>query len=595
MEKKKIEGNRAGIAEHLLTELSSWQGYILDKSQLIDAPLANALANITAKLNREIAVYINRSGRVVHMAIGTDHTVPLEERSRRRSPDALSGLRCVHTHPASSGVLSGVDFSALEELCLDCIVAIGVKKDGTIADFGLAWHDEGQKGQQHLFSTLDDLMQIDFTEYMTQSQKDRVREERPQTQEKALLVSLSLGRNEEAVDLSLDELSLLAKTADLTVMAKVVQKKERPDAACYIGKGKAQEISLLAQQMDIDLILLDDEISPAQTANLINLTGKKVIDRTMLILSIFAQRARSSEGKLQVELAQLKYLLPRLTGQGQFLSRLGGGIGTRGPGESKLEMDRRKIRRRIFDLEEKLEQVRRTRELHRQKRSQDELPIVALVGYTNAGKSTLLNTLCREETFAEDLLFATLDPLTRRVQTPRGIPFLLVDTVGFIRRLPHHLVAAFRATLEEVCQADLLLHVIDASAPDFKEQIDAVMAVLKELDAADKPMIQVLNKADLLEHESYLKRLNDIVENSIVISAKEKEGIDALLLAIEQKLPEKYQQMELLLPYSAGSLLPLLHQEGKVISEEYRSDGIYCQAAVPIKLQQRFEAYRLQS
>ena len=304
----------------------------------------------------------------------------------------------------------------------------------------------------------------------------------------------------------------------------------------------------------------------------------------MLILDIFAARAKSNEGKLQVELAQLKYLLPRLTGQGAALSRLAGGIGTRGPGESKLEMDRRKIRKRISDLDHKLEETLRTRKLHKENRTKERLFSVALVGYTNAGKSTLLNILSGENTFCEDLLFATLDSLTRRVELPGGGCFLISDTVGFIRNLPHHLIAAFRSTLEEVREADLLIHVVDGSAPDLAEQEEAVMKVLKELKVLDKPIITVINKADIYQENKPLISGTSPEDEIIYISAREGWGIDILLEAVKNAIPEENEQVELFLPFDKGNILSLIHDKGRVLNEEYNDKGVCLKAELSREL-----------
>ncbi|MEG1501379.1 MAG: GTPase HflX, partial [Clostridiales bacterium] len=392
--------------------------------------------------------------------------------------------------------------------------------------------------------------------------------------EKAILVALSAGASQEEVELSLTELASLAKTAGIEVVSQVIQNRSKACSATYIGKGKAEEISFLAQNLDADLIIFDDEITPAAQRNLENLIGRKIIDRSLLILDIFAQRAKSNEGKIQVELAQLKYLLPRLQGQGLTLSRLGGGVGTRGPGETKLETDKRKIRSRIREMEHRLDEILKTRSLHRKKQLDGQYPLVALVGYTNSGKSTLLNSLAQAEALAEDLLFATLDPLTRQVVLKDGRKILLSDTVGFIRRLPHHLVAAFRSTLEKVVEADLLLHIVDGSAEDISSQAEAVIKVLGDLHVLDKPLLTVINKADLIDNEVLLKRLSVVFEESVVISAAQGQGLEELLSKIADILPESRVIKEMILPYSAGNILSFFHEEGEILEKEYLPEGI---------------------
>ncbi len=327
-------------------------------------------------------------------------------------------------------------------------------------------------------------------------------------------------------------------------------------------------------------MIFDDELSPAQQRNLEQTLGTKVLDRTALILDIFAQRARTHEGKLQVELAQLKYNLPRLGGQGLVLSRLGGGIGTRGPGETKLEVDRRRIRERISEIEREIEQIRRHRDLHRQRRLAARIPAVAMVGYTNAGKSTLLNALTAADVLAEDKLFATLDPTTRKVTLPGGQEALLTDTVGFIQKLPHQLVAAFRATLEEVVQADLLLHVIDASHPRCQEQSDAVFRVLDELGAADKPVIPVYNKIDRLDNPHFKERLLRLPD-SVAISALGGAGITDLLERIRAFFRRRRIDVVLLIPYSDSGVLARLYDRGAVNAAEYTEGGISVHATLP--------------
>lgn len=385
--------------------------------------------------------------------------------------------------------------------------------------------------------------------------------------EAALLVSVDTG--EFDVQTSLDELAELAKTAGAEVRGTATQKRESPDKATCIGSGRLEEIAELCSNAGIALLIFDRELSATQLRNIEEATNCRVIDRTMLILDIFAGRARSAEGRLQVELAQLQYMLPRLAGKGTALSRLGGGIGTRGPGETKLESDRRHIRRRIQSLREQLGQVERRRETLRARRRKDGIQTVALVGYTNAGKSTLMNTLTDAGVLAEDKLFATLDPTARALGLPDGRQVLLIDTVGFVRRLPHHLVEAFRSTLEEAAEADVILNICDASSREAQEHWDVTKSLLIELGCGDRPIIPVLNKCDIADPE----QLPDAGRGSVRISARTGEGIPALLDAITAALPPDRRRVTLLLPYNQGALAEQCRREGAVESEEYAAEG----------------------
>ena len=398
-------------------------------------------------------------------------------------------------------------------------------------------------------------------------------------EEKAFIVAVELpAKNRWPVEESLAELIRLAESAGATVVGQAVQKQIKPHPATFLGQGKVQEIAHLCRELTAELLIFNQELSPAQKKNLEEATQVRVIDRVQLILDIFAQRARTKEGKIQVELAQLNYLLPRLTGLGTELSRLGGGIGTRGPGETKLEVDRRRIYRRIAILKRELKEVQRHRTLLRQARQKIPIPLAALVGYTNAGKSTLLNTLTAAGVLVENKLFATLDPTTRQVVLPNNEAILLTDTVGFIHRLPPHLVAAFRATLEEVVEADLILHLVDATAANNQAQIAVVEDILSSLGVQDKPTILVYNKIDELSQE---KSLPEIEDNLFVfkdiptaaISALTGQGIKALLELIAQVLAAKRVRITLFIPYHKSNILSLLHQKGQVLKEEYRADG----------------------
>ncbi len=389
------------------------------------------------------------------------------------------------------------------------------------------------------------------------------------TKETAILIGCYLdNRNEERTRLSMEELHELAATAGVEVLDVITQNRDRVDSAWYLGTGKIDEIAQRAEELDVDVIIFNDELSPSQTRNLDKVFDCKVIDRTQLILDIFAGRAQSREGKIQVELAQYNYLLPRLAGQGKQLSRLGGGIGTRGPGETKLESDRRHIRKRISELKQQLEDTVRTRQLHRERRKKNNVFQIALVGYTNAGKSTILNKLTNADTLQEDKLFATLDPTTRQLELPSGLDVLLTDTVGFIQDLPTSLVAAFRSTLEGVKEADLILHVVDSHHPDFQVHMEVVDKILRELKAEEIPQLVVFNKADMLTEGSYLPRADE----SILISAMRENDLKQLLTRIESFALQSFNEMKLRVPVERGDILSLLHRDGVEMEQEFNEE-----------------------
>ncbi|MEW5819499.1 MAG: GTPase HflX [Cyanobacteriota bacterium] len=479
-------------------------------------------------------------------------------RNVREGAARLCGLRCIHTHP-SNKPFSKADLTTLAKLRLDLIVAIGVDPSGkfskklgqqsNFADIIYMAHlmpgknNEGNNWNALEPQTLRQLNSENFEEFVLNLEEEFLKEQADliavTEEERAILVSLFCkGYSRWEVDGSIDELESLADTAGAKVVYKLIQKRDRPDSAFYLGSGKAEELSLLVQEHNANLVIIDSELTPKQQKNLEEKIGVKTIDRTELILDIFAQRAQTKEGKLQVELAQLKYLYPRLIGAGISLSRqmgggTSGGIATRGPGETKLETDRRAIRKRLQHLENEVEQIRLYRYIQRKKRSKQGIPVAALVGYTNTGKSTLINALSDSDVFVENKLFATLDPTTRRIVLPDHSYVLLSDTVGFIQRLPTSLIAAFRATLEEVAEADVVIHIVDASHRDFPEQIDTVYDVLTELEANNKPFITVFNKIDLVED------INSIEEfaknpNVVKISALNREGLGTLIAMLHK-------------------------------------------------------------
>lgn len=393
------------------------------------------------------------------------------------------------------------------------------------------------------------------------------------------------------VNVSLDELAELTDTAGGEVVCRVTQKRPAYDSATCIGGGRLEEMAVLCENEDIDQIIFDCELTATQIRNIEDVCKVHTIDRTMLILDIFAQRATTHEGRLQVEIAQNKYRLPRLAGMGINLSRQGGGIGTRGPGETKLETDKRHIRTRIASLSEELKQIEKRRGLMRVRRKKDGVLVAAIVGYTNVGKSTLLNTLTRAGVLAENKLFATLETTSRSIELPDGRSVMLVDTVGLIRRLPHHLVEAFKSTLEEAANADVILHVCDASADDCGEQAKVTLELLKELGCEGIPVITILNKCDKVPYADSLDIADE--DNAVKMSAKNGEGIDALLSAIEKALVQNSVRCRLLLPYDKAGLLNTIRVDGKVFSEDYTADGILADVLCDVKVYHLVEEYKI--
>ena len=402
--------------------------------------------------------------------------------------------------------------------------------------------------------------------------------------ERVILVGVCLPGQED-IEASLEELSELAKTAGAQTVGKVVQSRDQVHPGTYVGKGKIDEIKSLLWELDATGIICDDELSPAQMKNLQDELDAKVMDRTLVILDIFAARASTSEGKIQVELAQLKYRQTRLAGFGTAMSRLGGGIGTRGPGEKKLEMDRRLIKNRIALLNRELKSVKCHREVTRERRAKSHIPVAAIVGYTNAGKSTLLNTLTGAGILAEDKLFATLDPTTRSLKLPSGQEILMTDTVGFIRKLPHHLIDAFKSTLEEAKYADMILHVVDASNPQADEQMFTVYETLQGLKVQDKPIITVFNKQDRLESVPVIRDFK--ADYTVSVSAKTGAGLDELLETIEALLRQQKVYIEEVYPYSEAGKIQIIRKYGELLDEKYTDDGILVTAYVPAELYER--------
>lgn len=602
---REIKGNIKGIRDSVIAELHKL--YDMQSPQLVSQELAVKLADITEYINREISVYITRSGQIIEIAVGDNATVELPSFSGRRGAGRLSGIRCIHTHPGGNPYLSGVDISALKNNKYDAMVAIGVvSPDFTKSEltFGLITgidSNENYTAECYGPYSIEDAENINFVN--TVSTIERILDKQTGTaslqvmSERAILIGMEWGRNDSlwTVDDSLEELKQLADTAGATVIKKFIQKRPKPDPAFFIGRGKVQELALYAQQENIDLCIFDDELSPAQQRNIESVMGIRILDRTALILDIFAQRARTNEGKLQVELAQLQYTLPRIMGKGLMLSRLGGGIGTRGPGETKLEVDRRRIRDRIAFIKEQIEKVKAVRSLHRSKRKKNNVFEVSLVGYTNAGKSTLLNTLTNSDIYAKDQLFATLDPTTRQLTLPNKQEIIITDTVGFIQRLPHQLIAAFRSTLEVVTEADLLVHVIDVSHELYKEQAAAVHEVLKGIGAETKPVITVYNKIDKLPPDSKLADRLALEEDTVCISAAKKLNLETLQQMIESHLKSKAVEVTLCIPYAETAKAAQLHETANVLEQEYTENGAVMKVILPVEDLEAYNEYILKS
>lgn len=592
-EEKIIYGNISSVRTALIEHMKTFIGETYSPGSLIPAEIMEMMARATCETNKETAVFLDRRNRVAAIAIGDDRSVPLPEIDGRRSHLRLSGLRCLHTHPNGSVRPSDVDIHSLKSMRYDAMVVIGVNTEipaVTGASATVLKRDKtGSLTETELKGPVSirnaHLLDEIFSEILETDKEaafaSAAAYENAKDKERAILVGVVTNNTKSSEEL-LAELKELAQTAGAETVAHFTQRRDMPDPGTYIGKGLAEELSLKRQELDADIIIFDDELSASQIRNLENITGARVIDRTALILDIFAKRAVSREGRLQVELAQLKYRLPRLMGQGTSMSRLGGGIGTRGPGETQLETDRRHIRRRINYLEAQLREVKERRSVLRKERRRKSVPTVAVVGYTNAGKSTLVNALCDSNVFAEDKLFATLDTSVRRLVTPESRDFLLIDTVGFIRKLPHDLIEAFKSTLEEAAYADLLLHVADVSNPDVEDCIDTVEKILSEIGAGDRPRYLVLNKTDKVSGEQVLSPMTAGRYGKVFyVSALTGDGLDDLRSSTVKYFIRTDRNFECVIPYDKASLVSYIHDNGEVNKEEYCEDGIYISGRIP--------------
>lgn len=599
-----IRGETEGIRKIYIDELEALYEMECDRSSIVTREILDIICRISGRINREISIYINRRGKVLDVAIGDSNTVSLQDLTEKRDESALSGIRCIHTHPSGSAMLSSVDVTSLITLKLDCMTAISVYDEEPVEfSCGFINIEDGQLGSSISYigpervDRIESIKFMDIIQEMESELTDRIHDVRDDEAERVILVG-GVSMDQYSSQESVEELKELAETAGAKVVGTVIQKKDKIDNAYYIGSGKAKEISLLRQSLMADTVIFDDELNGAQVRNLEEAIGCKVIDRTVLILDIFAQRAKSREGKIQVELAQLKYRLPRLMGMGTVLSRTGGGIGTRGPGEKKLEIDRRHIRGRINDIEQELETIRKNRGIQRERRKSNEIPVVSLVGYTNAGKSTLRNKLCqiagrdKEGVFEANMLFATLDTTTRQVTLPSGKDVLISDTVGFIRKLPHDLIEAFKSTLEETIYSNLLVHVVDSSSPNAIAQIETVNGVLKEIGADKKNVILALNKLDKA-NEAMVSEIRSKYDNIIEISALEGTNLDRLLEMIDKELFKSFVDAELMIPYEDTRVVSYLHDAKCVEQEEYREEGIYVHIRTTQDVYGRVAKYRI--
>jgi GTPase len=512
-----ISGDLAGIRASQIQELKNLSEFVTERSELIHPEILEGLMRLTQLWNREIALYLSRPGALLAAAVGRHATVtlpPIKGRSTGKH------LRCIHTHPNGDFRLSPLDHSALLSLQLESMASVGVR-DGLLTGIQIAYRT-GEDDSFIVNLSPKDWQSFDYSDSLSNLSKSPTKTETASGKERAFLIALVDSDQDDNEDLV--ELRELARTAGVDVVGQLVQLRRYGQSRSYLGSGKLEDLVHRLQETEANVVICDDELSPTQLRTLETETGLKVLDRTGLILDIFAQRAHSREGKLQVELAQLKHLLPYLSGQGHSLSRLGGGVGSRGPGETKLELDRRRMRDRISQLEKELKLVLQQRDVQRRQRSKSGLPIIALVGYTNAGKTTFLKIAMEqagsrsEIPIGENKLFATLDPIVRSIRIDSSLEILLSDTVGFIRKLPTQLLRAFLATLEEVQQADILLHVVDASHPQALQHAETVHDVLNQLGCTEKPMITLLNKVDKVLVEDDLLKLAQTLPHPIELS-----------------------------------------------------------------------------
>ncbi|MEP7341017.1 MAG: GTPase HflX [Acidobacteriota bacterium] len=552
-----IEGKTLGLKPNQLQRLEKMYQRRIPPTEIVTHEFARQLTEISHEIRRQVGVLINRRGHVESVIVGdaSQIVLPVQDRSRLDT-SRFSGLRCLHTHIRGEENLTRDDLTDLALLRLDLMAAIDVDPKTGLPGTMHAAHmlpvssrqlQDEENGTTEMYEFLEPhlpgQLDVDFLELIESLEAEMARNrgarKASDTRDRALLVSVTTGTTADAKD-SMDELRELATSGGLVVLDEIIQRRPRLDPATLVGKGKLEEIIIRSLQLGVDMIVFDRELTPSQIRSINEATDLKILDRSQLILDIFAQRAQTSDGRIQVELAQLKYLLPRLTGTGTAMSRLMGGIGGRGPGETKLEVDRRRVRERITLLTEQLDKIRENRSQRRAQRTRREMPVVSIVGYTNAGKSTLLNSLTNSTVMAEQRMFATLDPTSRRLRLPQEQEIIVNDTVGFIRDLPKDLYAAFKATLEEMEQSDLLIHLVDASSPQMDSQIASVNRILGELKLDAIPRLVVLNKMDLADSEELANRLE--VYNAIAISALDRKTLEPLVNGISSRLgPQDHQ------------------------------------------------------
>lgn len=546
----KLEGKTLGLKANQLQRLEKMYQRRIPPTEIVTQEFARQLTELSHEIGRQVGVLVNRKGHVETVVVGdaSQIVLPAQDRSRL-GKSRFYGLRCLHTHLRGEAGLTHDDLTDLALLRLDLMAAIDVDPKTGLPGMVRAAHllpataksREEENGEQKAFQFLDPhlpgQLDLDFIELIESLEAEMARNrgarKASDTRDRAILVGVTTETAAEAKD-SIDELRELAISGGLVVLDEIIQRRQSLDPKTLVGKGKLDEIIIRSLQLGADMIVFDRELSPAQVRAINEIADLKIVDRSQLILDIFAQRAQTAEGRIQVELAQLKYLLPRLTGSGTAMSRLMGGIGGRGPGETKLEVDRRRVRDRISHLESQLDKIRASRNQRRAQRTRREMPVVSIVGYTNAGKSTLLNALTNSDVLAEQRMFATLDPTSRRLRLPQEQEIIINDTVGFIRDLPKDLLAAFKATLEEMEQSDLLIHLVDASSPQLESQITSVNRILGDLQLDAIPRLLVFNKMDLADPEELENQCE--VYNGIAISAIDRRSLDTLVNEISARL-----------------------------------------------------------
>lgn len=552
-----IEGKTLGLKANHLQRLEKMYQRRIPPKEIVTQDFARQLTEISHEIGRQVGVLVNRKGHVETVVVGdaSQIVLPAQDRSRL-GQSRFYGVRCLHTHIRGEAGLTHDDLTDLALLRLDLMAAIDVDPKTGLPGMVRAAHllpataksQQEENGEQKAFQFLDPRLpgqfDLDFLELIESLEAEMARNrgarKAADNRDRAILVGVTTETTAEAKD-SVDELRELATSGGLVVLDEIIQRRQSLDPKTLVGKGKLDEIIIRSLQLGADMIVFDRELSPAQVRAINQIADLKIVDRSQLILDIFAQRAQTAEGRIQVELAQLKYLLPRLTGSGTAMSRLMGGIGGRGPGETKLEVDRRRVRDRIGHLESQLDKIRASRTQRRAQRARREMPVVSIVGYTNAGKSTLLNALTNSDVLAEQRMFATLDPTSRRLRLPQDQEIIVNDTVGFIRDLPKDLLAAFKATLEEMEQSDLLIHLVDASSPQLENQITSVNRILGDLKLDAIPRLLVFNKMDLADPQELENQCE--VYNAIAISAINRRSLDKLVNEISARLnPESAEQ-----------------------------------------------------